>query len=110
MRKVPRLYWIALGIIGLWGVFSYAYLGVEDGSSGLSPLGWIHSVFFLPGLFLFHTLKGTYSNADLPLAAVCSLGVYAVAVVLAIRGVGFLNRAVLKRRVGEHRSLQDRDR
>ena len=53
----------------MWGVFSYAYLGVEDGSSGLSPLGWIHSVFFIPGGRLLQQLKGGHSNADLPLMA-----------------------------------------
>jgi hypothetical protein len=53
----------------MWGVFSYAYLGVEDGSSGLSLLGWIHGVFFIPGGILMQALRGSHSNADLPLMA-----------------------------------------
>ncbi len=60
---------IALGVVTVWGMFSYGYLGVEDGSSGLSLLGWIHAAYFLPGLFLVAKLKGSHSNADLPLMA-----------------------------------------
>jgi len=69
-RYRPHL--IALGFVAMWGVFSYAYLGVEDGSSGLSLLGWIHGVFFIPGGILMQTLRGSHSNADLPL--MCGIG------------------------------------
>ncbi len=96
--KSLRKYMIAFGFVGLWAVFSYAYLGVEDGSSGLSPLGWIHAAFFVPGLFLFRATKGAYSNADLPLIAAFSLCVYAVIVVLAIKSAGLLKRAVFGER------------
>jgi len=62
-----RPHLIVLGVVAIWGVFSWAYLGVEDGSSGLSLLGWIHAVFFIPGGVFIQTLKGGHSNADLPL-------------------------------------------
>ena len=64
-----RIHLIALGVVAVWGVFSYAYLGSEDGSSGLSLLGWIHVVFFVPGGILMQILKGSHSNADLPIMA-----------------------------------------
>jgi len=89
-----RKYMIALGLVALWAVFSYAYLGVEDGSSGLSPLGWIHAVFFLPGGLLLQAVKGSHGNADLPLMAAFSFCVYAVVVVLAVKGIGLLGRAL----------------
>lgn len=56
----------------MWGGLSYTCLGVEDGSSGLSLLGWIHGVFFIPGGILMQTLRGSHSNADLPL--MCGIG------------------------------------
>ena len=96
--KSLRKYMIALGFVGLWAVFSYAYLGVEDGSSGLSPLGWIQSAFLVPGLFLFRAVKGAYSNADLPLIAALSLCAYAVVVVLVVKSAGLLKRAVFGER------------
>jgi hypothetical protein len=93
--KPLRKYLIALGLVGLWAVFSYAYLGVEHARSySLSPLGWICAVFLLPGGFLLHALKGTLSNADLALAVPVSLGVYAVVVILAIKSAGLLRQAV----------------
>ena len=70
--KRYRIHLIGLGIVAVWAVFSYAYLGVEDGSSGLGLLGWIQAAFFLPGSFLVLTLKGSHSNADLPLMAAMS--------------------------------------
>ena len=83
---------IGLCVVALWAVFSYAYLGVEDGSSGLSPLGWVHAVFFIPGGLLLHAMKGTHSNTDLPMMAVFSLCVYAVVVGLVIKGIRLLRR------------------
>ena len=93
--KRCRKYLIALGVVALWAVFSYAYLGVEDGSSGLSPLGWLAGVFFVPGGLLFQAVKGSHGNADLPLMAAFGFCVYAVVVVLAVRSVAFLERALL---------------
>jgi hypothetical protein len=93
MRPFQK-YLIALGVAGLWAAFSYAYVGVEDGSSGLSLLGWVHAVFFLPGGLLLQAVKGSHSNADLPLMAAFSLCVYMVVAVLAVMGVGLLRRAV----------------
>jgi hypothetical protein len=86
--KRHRIHLIGLGIVALWASFSYAYLGVEDGSSGLGLLGWIRAVFFIPGAFLLRTLKSSYSNADLPLMAATgwltfSLAVLAITQVLA---------------------------
>ena len=67
--KTYRGHLIAVAVVTAWAVFGYAYLGVEDGSSGLSPLGWLHAIFFLPGGFVMQQLKGAHSNADLPLMA-----------------------------------------
>jgi hypothetical protein len=92
-----RKYLIALGLVIVWAVFSYAYLGVEDGSSGLGPLGWIAGVFFLPSGLLLQAVKGSHGNADLPLMAAFSFCVYAVVVVLAVKGTAFLGRAFLGR-------------
>jgi len=71
MKKL-KAHFIAFGIVTVWAVLSYAYIGVEDGSSGLSPLGWLNAVFFVPGGLLMQKLKGTHSNADLPVMAVVS--------------------------------------
>lgn len=92
--KRYRKYLIAVGVVALWAVFSWAYLGVEDGSSGLSPLGWLAAVFFVPGGLLFQAVKGSHGNADLPLMAVIGFCAYAVVVVLAVIGVDFLRRAL----------------
>jgi hypothetical protein len=67
--KRYRIHLIGLGIVTVWTVFSYAYLGVEDGSSGLSLFGWIQAAFFIPGAVVMQKLKGSHSNADLPLMA-----------------------------------------
>lgn len=88
-----RKYMIGLGLVALWAVFSWCYLGVEDGSSGLGPLGWITSLFLLPGGYVLQLTKGVYSNTDLPLIAVLSLCTYAAAVVLVLKGVEFLRRS-----------------
>ncbi|HSV99858.1 MAG TPA: hypothetical protein VLI39_06780 [Sedimentisphaerales bacterium] len=92
--KRYRKYLIAVGLVALWAVFSYAYLGVEDGSSGLSPLGWAHAVFFLPGGLLLQAVKGSHGNADLPLMAAFSFCVYAAVAFLAVIGVGVFSRAL----------------
>lgn len=76
---------VALGAVTAWAVFSYAYLGVEDGSSGLSPLGWLSAVFFLPGGFALSQLKGSHGNADLPLMAVISWITFALPAIAAVR-------------------------
>lgn len=77
-----KKYWLhacLAGIATAWGLFSYAYLGVEDGSSGLSPLGWIQTGFFLPGGFLVTRLHGgSYTNADLPIMAFLSWLIFLV--------------------------------
>ena len=75
-------------------MFSWAYLGVEDGSSGLSPLGWLAAAFFVPGGLLFQVVKGSHGNADLPLMAEFSFCAYGVVAVLAVIGVDFLSRAL----------------
>jgi membrane-bound acyltransferase YfiQ involved in biofilm formation len=88
--KRHRKYLIALGVVALWAVFSWAYLGVEDGSSGLSPLGWLAAVFFVPGGLLLQAVKGSHANADLPLMAAFSFCVYAVLAVLVVKGFELL--------------------
>jgi hypothetical protein len=100
LMKRYRKYLIAVGLVALWAVFSWAYLGVEDGSSGLSPLGWIHAVFFVPGGLLLQAVKGSHSNADLPVMAVFSVCVYAAVAVFAVIGVEVLRRAFWGKRNG----------
>ena len=63
---------IAIAIVTLWAVLAYSYLGVEDGSSGLSVLGKVSAVFFLPGGFLMQKIGGSLSKAEIPLAAMLS--------------------------------------
>ncbi len=91
--KRYRKYMIALGLVALWAGFSWVYLGVEDGSSGLGLRGWITSLFLLPGGYVLQVTKGIYSNADLPLIAVLSFCIYAAGVVLAIKAVVLLRRS-----------------
>ncbi len=67
-----RRYLIILGAVTAWAVFSYMYLGTEDGSSGLSPLGWLSAMFFIPGGYVMQVVKGSHGNADLPLMAAIS--------------------------------------
>jgi len=90
-----RKYVIALGLVVLWAGFSWCYLGVEHGSSGLGLLGWITSLFLLPGGYVLQLTKGVYSNADLPAIAALSFCVYALVVVLVVKSVGLLRRALL---------------
>ena len=74
---MARRCWIALGVVSLWCVLACAYLSVEDGSSGLSPLGWAAGLFFVPGGIALQVFKGSHSNADLPLMAGISWITYA---------------------------------
>lgn len=92
--KRCRKYLIAVGLVALWAVFSWAYLGVEDGSSGLSSLGGLAGAFFVPGGLLFQAVKGSHGNADLPLMAAFSLCIYAVVAILAVIGVGVFRWAL----------------
>ena len=92
--KQFRAYMIVFGIVVLWAVFSYAYLGVEDGSSGLSPLGWISAVFLIPGGLLLYATKGSHSNSDLPTMALFSICAYVVVLLLVVKGVALLGRLV----------------
>jgi hypothetical protein len=71
MKKF-KAHFIALGIVTVWALFAYAWLNVEDGSSGLSVLGKVSEVFFLPGGFLMQFLSINLSNAELPLMAIIS--------------------------------------
>lgn len=75
--NVHRTHLIVLGIVTLWGIFSYMYLGVEDGSSGLSPLGWVHVVFIVPGVSVVRILKGTHSNTPYAVTVVISWVLFA---------------------------------
>ncbi|MHC4375191.1 MAG: hypothetical protein ACYS26_01200 [Planctomycetota bacterium] len=69
----------ALVAASLWALFALLYLGVEDGSSGLSLLGNLTLAFFMPGLLLMQALEGAHSNADMPFMAFMSWLVYAIA-------------------------------
>jgi len=92
-----RLRIVALGVVTAWAVFAWAYLGVEDGSSGMSPLGWLHVVFFLPGGFLFQAVKGSHSNSDLPIMALASWIAYS----LVALGIAVGVKVIRKRKQAE---------
>ncbi len=67
-------YAIGYIVITLYSFLSFGYLGVEDGSSGLSPVAWLLYGYFLPGAFL---LKGqAMSNARIPLLVMFSWTIY----------------------------------
>jgi hypothetical protein len=70
---------LLIGAITIWALWSWTYLGVEDGSSGLSPLGWLHVLFFVPGLYFLELTKGSHSNADLAFMAVLSWATWCAA-------------------------------
>ena len=80
-----RKYFIAVFVITAWGLFSFAYLGREDGSSGLSILGLIHAFFFIPGGFLFHIFRDSHSNRDIPAMATLSWLIYTTVVLAGIK-------------------------
>ena len=85
--KKNKPYFIVLGIVTAWAVFSHAYLGVEDGSSGLSILGWVSAVFFVPSGLLMQLLKGGHSNADIRLMATVSWILYSLLAIGITRAV-----------------------
>ena len=64
MKRFSK-YYIPFAIVTLWGAFSFSYLGVEDGSSGLSFLGHISALFLIPGAFLFRLFKTAATNRDI---------------------------------------------
>jgi len=67
-----RPYLIAVAVVTIWGVLSVAYIGEEDGSSGLSPVGYVHAAFLLPGVWVLRAFVGALGNRDLPLAVAIS--------------------------------------
>ena len=69
MARRFRLHLIALACVTAWGIFSLAYVGVEDGSGGLSALGWASFGFLLPGRCLIDGVWGAHTNSDAPLMA-----------------------------------------
>jgi hypothetical protein len=83
---------ISIAAVTLWAVFSCAYLGVEDGSSGLSILGWVHAVFFVSGGKLFQVVKGAHSNQNLPVMAVLSWLFYSILVLSVVQGVTLIQQ------------------
>jgi hypothetical protein len=88
---------IAIAIVTVWTVFAYAYLGVEDGSSGLSILGKISAVFFLPGGLLMQKIGGSFSNNEIPLAAILSWFIFSlIALAIAQITAMILNRKKTK--------------
>ena len=77
--RVLSLRVAALVAVSLWGLFALLYLGVEDGSSGLSPLGNLTLAFLLPGLLLMQLVEGGHSNSDVPFMAFMGWLGYAIA-------------------------------
>ena len=88
-----RQFLVPIAIVGIWGTFSATYLGVEDGSSGLSLLGWVHVGFFLPGLGAMDLLEGSHSNDDIPLMIAISFVVWTLA-------FAFIGWVIRRRRTG----------
>ncbi len=74
------VYVIALGIVTIWAIFACIYIGVEDGSSGLSIFGKLCGIFFIPGGIIL-THGGSFSNADIPFAAIISWFIFALIIV-----------------------------
>ncbi len=66
MRKF-KAHLIAIAIVTAWALFAYAWLNVEDGSSGLGVLGFLSAVFFVPGGLLMQFTRGSHTNTDIPL-------------------------------------------
>lgn len=85
-------YAVAFGLVTIWGFFAYAYLGVEDGSSGLSPLGYVHLGFFLPGLYVFRVFNSSYTNSNIPLIAAISWLIYTILALAAAHATIILRR------------------
>ena len=96
--KPLRKYLIAIGVVTLWAAFSYAYVGVEDGSSGLSILGSLHALFFIPGGSLLYIIKETHSNTDLLAMAGISWFVYVLVILLVVKCVGVLRKIMSQNR------------
>ena len=92
MMKQYRAYLIAVAAVTAWAVFAYAYLGVEDGSSGLSPAGWLTAAFFLPGVLAWQALKGSHSNADLPLMAGTCWLAYTLLALAIVQAIALMKR------------------
>ena len=89
--KSLKAHAIAVGVVSSWGAFAWLYLGSEDGSSGLSVLGWLQAGFLAPGAILCQVLKGMHGNSDLPLIAAASwvtYGLVGAAVVGGAQAVG----------------------
>ena len=93
---------IALGVVTAWAVFAYAYLGVEDGSSGLSPLGWVQGVIFLPGGLLMQALKGSHRNSDLPVMTAVGWLAYSFLAVAIVWMVQAMRQGVVRNGVNLH--------
>ena len=70
MKRIT--YYLASAAVLVWAAFSYAYLGVEDGSSGLTPLGTVSIVYFLPGAGICRSM-GFTTNAAIPRMFIVSL-------------------------------------
>ena len=76
MRGPQRPHIVVLLVVLVWALSSVAYLGREDGSAGLTLIGWAHAVFFLPGISVLKLAGGPVGNGDLPLAACLSWVLY----------------------------------
>jgi ABC-type multidrug transport system permease subunit len=91
MKKF-KAHLIAIGIVTVWAIFACAWLNVEDGSSGLSAMGKVSAVFFLPGGLLMQSIRGSFSNAEIPFAAIISWLIFTlIALVIAQITIIILN-------------------
>lgn len=90
--KLRRAHGFALACCTAWAVFGWAYLGVEDGSSGLSPLGWLHALFFLPALGVAQGIWGSHSNADLLWMGLVAWLFWSLSVLAVVQMVGTRRR------------------
>jgi uncharacterized membrane protein YjjP (DUF1212 family) len=78
---------IGLAIVSLWGVLAYSLIGAEYDGSIADILVTLHLVFFIPGLALMDLVKGSHSDADLPLMAVFGWVVFNILFILIIESI-----------------------
>lgn len=91
-RKLGLRLMVLFAVSG-WAVFSLLYAGVEDGSSGLSPLGYLVLAFYMPGLLLFQALEGSHRNSDVPAMVFAGWAFYLACGQLAVSGYLWIRTA-----------------
>ena len=63
--------------------------------------GLIHAFFFIPGLVVFHTVRDSHSNADLPFIAGLSWVIYSVVASLVVKCVCAIRKFINKPKTKE---------